>query len=98
MNLKDMSPSVRPVVFSGAIAVICAVAVTLAVVAASRPSIVVAAPTTLPPSTATFTPGVFAGGDATVSKKPDLAFLTAGVESLKPTSAAQSDLASKAAG
>jgi uncharacterized protein YggE len=98
MNLKDMSPNVRPVVFSGAVAVICAVAVTLAVVAASRPQIVVAAPTALPPSTATFTPGVFAGGDATVSKKPDLAFLTVGVESLKPTAAAaQSDLASKAA-
>jgi uncharacterized protein YggE len=93
-----MSPTVRPVVFSGAVAVLCAVAVTLAVVAASRPTVVVAAPTTLPPSTATFTPGVFASGDATVSKRPDLAFLSVGVDSLKPTAAAaQSDLASKAA-
>lgn len=93
-----MSPTVRPVLFSVAIAVICAVAVTLTVLAASRPQIVVAAPTALSPSTATFTPGVFASGDATVSKKPDLALLTVGVESLKPTaSAAQSDLASKAA-
>jgi uncharacterized protein YggE len=98
MDLKDMSPNVRPVVFSGVIAIVCAVAVTLAVVAASRPQIVVAAPTPLPPSTATFTPGVFASGDATVSKKPDVGFLSVGVESLKPTaSAAQSDLASKAA-
>jgi uncharacterized protein YggE len=98
MDLKDMSPTVRPVVFSGVIAIVCAVAVTLAVVAASRPQIVIAAPTALPPSTASFTPGVFASGDATVSKKPDLAFLSVGVESLKPTAAAaQSDLASKAA-
>jgi uncharacterized protein len=74
------------------------VAVTLVVAAGSRPQIVVAAPAALPPSTATFTPGVFASGDATVSKKPDLAFLSVGVESFKPTaSAAQTDLASKAA-
>lgn len=76
----------------------CAVAVTLAVVVASRPQIVVAAPTAAPQSTATFSTGVFSSGDATVSKKPDIAFLSVGVESLKPTaSAAQSDLAGKAA-
>ena len=93
-----MSPSLRPVVFSGAVATVCAVAVALSVGAAARPQIVRAAPTALPQSTATFTPGVFASGDATVSKKPDLAFLTVGVDSLKPTaSAAQNDLASKAA-
>jgi uncharacterized protein YggE len=41
---------------------------------------------------------VFASGDATVSKRPDIAYLSVGVESLKPTaSAAQNDLASKAA-
>ena len=98
MHLKDMSPTVRPVVFSGAIAVVCAVAVALAVVAASRPQVVVASPAAVPPSTATFTPGVFASGDAIVSTKPDIAFLSVGVESLKPTaSAAQGDLASKAA-
>jgi len=77
---------------------VCAVAVTLVVVAASRPNIVIAAPTALPASTATFTPGIFASGDATVSKKPDLAFLSVGVDSLKPSaSAAQNDLATKAA-
>jgi uncharacterized protein len=97
MDLKDMSPSARPVLFSGAIAVICAVAVALAVVAANRPQVVVAAPTVVP-SNASFTPGVFASGDFTVSKKPDIAFLMVGVQSLKPTAAAaQSDLASKAA-
>jgi uncharacterized protein YggE len=98
MDLKDLSPTVRPFVLSGAIAVVCAVAVALAVVAGNRPQIVVAAPAAVPQATATFTPGVFASGDAKVSKKPDTAFLTVGVDSLKPTaSAAQKDLASKAA-
>ena len=85
MNLKDLSPTLRPAVFPGAIAAICAVAVALAVVVGYRPQIVVAAPAAVPPSTATFTPGIFAGGDAKVSKKPDTAFLTVGVESVKPS-------------
>jgi uncharacterized protein len=98
MDLKDMTPSARPVLFSGAIATICAVAVALAVVAGNRPQVVVAAPAALPQSTSTFTPGVFASGDATVSTKPDVAFLMVGVQSSRPTAAsAQSDLASKAA-
>jgi uncharacterized protein YggE len=98
MDLKDMTPSARPVLFSGAIAAVCAVAVALAVVAGNRPQVVVAAPAALPQSTSTFTPGVFASGDATVSTKPDVAFLMVGVQSSKPTAAsAQSDLASKAA-
>jgi uncharacterized protein len=98
MNLKDMSPTVRPVLFSGVVAVLCAAAVALAVVAGGRPQIVVAAPAAVPQATATFTPGVFASGDAKVSTKPDVAFLSVGVESLKPTaSAAQNDLAAKAA-
>jgi uncharacterized protein YggE len=42
--------------------------------------------------------GVITSGDATVSKKPDVAFLSVGVESQQSTAAAaQSDLASKAA-
>jgi hypothetical protein len=98
MNLHDMPPSLRPVLFSAAVATVCAVVVTLAVVAAGRPQIAVAATAAVPQSTATFTPGVFTSGDATVSTKPDIAFLSVGVESLKPTaSAAQKDLASQAA-
>ena len=97
MDLKDLSPTVRPVVFSGAIAMVCAVAVTLAVIAGNRPQIVVAAPAAVP-SSGNFTPGVFASGDGKVSKRPDTAFLSVGVESLKPSaSEAQRDLASKAA-
>jgi uncharacterized protein YggE len=98
MDLKDMSPTVRPALFSGAVAAVCAMAVALAVVAGNRPQVVVASPAALPQSTANFTPGVFASGDAKVSAKPDTAFLTVGVESLKPTAAAaQGDLAGKAA-
>jgi uncharacterized protein YggE len=98
MDLKDMTPSVRPALFSGAVATVCAVAVALAVVAGNRPQVVVAAPAALPQSSANFTPGVFASGDAKVSARPDTAFLTVGVDSLKPTAAAaQSDLAGKAA-
>jgi uncharacterized protein YggE len=97
MDLKDMSPTVRPVLFSGVVAAMCAVAVALAVVAANRPQVVVASPAALPQSTATFTPGVFASGDAKVSAKPDTAFLNVGVETLKPSAAAaQGDLATKA--
>ena len=97
MNTKETWPPSRPVLFSGAIAAACAVAVTLAVIAAMRTQIVVAAPGAVPQSTSTFTPGVFSSGDAIVSKRPDIAFVSAGVESLKPTaSAAQNDLASKA--
>jgi uncharacterized protein len=97
MDLKDMSPTLRPVLFSSAIAVVCAVAVALVVVAGTRPQAAAAAPIVVP-SSSTFTPGVFASGDATVSKKPDIAFVSVGIESLKPTaSAAQNDLASKAA-
>src|ERR1700716_1483571 len=97
MDLKDMSPTVRPVLFSGAVATACAVAVALAVVAANRPQVLVASPAALPQSTASFTPGVFASGDAKVSTKPDTAFLSVGVESLKPSAAAaQGDLATKA--
>jgi uncharacterized protein YggE len=59
---------------------------------------VVASPTALPPSTASFTPGVFTSGDGLVSTRPDLATLSVGVQSQMPTaSAAQKDLASKAA-
>jgi uncharacterized protein YggE len=96
MDLNDIRPTLRPVLYSGAIATVCAVAVTLAVVAGTRPQIAAAAPIVVP-SSSTFTPGVFSSGDGTVSKRPDIAFLYVGVDSLKPTaSAAQNDLASKA--
>jgi uncharacterized protein YggE len=57
--------------------------------------VIIAAPSA---SNSTVGSGVLASGDATVSKKPDVAYLSAGVQSQQSTAAAaQSDLASKAA-
>jgi uncharacterized protein YggE len=64
-------------------------------VLAGRPSVIIASPSA---SNSIVGSGVLASGDATVSKKPDLAFISAGVQSQQGTAAAaQSDLASKAA-
>ncbi len=93
-----MRPSLRPVLFAGAVATLCALTVTLAVGASSRPQILIASPVAGPATTSTFNPGVITNGDAIVSKTPDIAFLSVGVESLQPTAtAAQRDLADKGA-
>jgi uncharacterized protein YggE len=89
-----MHSTIRTVVFSAAAAMICA----LAVLAVSRPSILVTTPSATS-TISTFDPGVITSGDATVSRKPDLALVSAAVESKQSSaSAAQSDLAGKAAG
>jgi uncharacterized protein YggE len=92
-----MQSSFRTVVFSAAAATLCALVATLAVLTVSRPpSILVTSPSA---TTSTFDPGVITSGDATVSKKPDLALISAAVESKQSSAtAAQSDLAGKAAG
>src|SRR5216684_8415903 len=94
-----MQSTIRTVVFSAAAATLCALIATLAVLAVSRPpSILVTSPSAIS-TTSTFGPGVITSGDATVSKKPDLALISAAVESKQSSaSAAQSDLAAKAAG
>jgi uncharacterized protein YggE len=93
-----MQPSLRPLLFAGAVATLCVLTVTLAAGANSRTQILVAAPAAGPATTPTFNPGVITNGDAIVSKKPDIAFLSVGVESMQPTAtAAQRDLADKAA-
>lgn len=67
------------------------------VVAAGRPPEFITSPAASS-TTSSIESGVFTSGDASVSKTPDTAFLYAGVESQQATaSAAQSDLASKAA-
>src|SRR5260370_21013390 len=92
------SPS-RAVVLSASAATLCALAATLAVLAVSRPSSVLVASPSATSTTSSFDPGVITTGDATVSRKPDLALISASVESKQSTaSAAQSDLAAKAAG
>jgi uncharacterized protein len=75
----------------------CALVVAFVVVAAGRPPVLLTTAVGAPVSTSTVATGVITSGDATVSKKPDIAFLSVGVESQQSTaSAAQSDLASKA--
>jgi len=92
-----MTSSIRVVFASTAIASIFALVVVMAVVAAARPTVYVASPAASS-TTALVQPGVITSGDATVSKKPDSASLSVGVESRQSTaSAAQSDLANKAA-
>jgi uncharacterized protein len=88
----------RPLVFAGAVATLCALSVTLAVGANSRPQILIASPAAGSATTSTFNRGVITNGDAIVSKTPDIAFLSVGVDSLQPTAtAAQGDLAAKSA-
>lgn len=83
------------VVIPVAVATVCALAVA-AVALAGRPSVILAAPSaSTPNSNLGF--GVLTSGDATVSKKPDLASISVGVQSQQGTAAtAQSDLANKA--
>jgi uncharacterized protein YggE len=94
MEVFKMPQGPRLTVVSVALATACLLAVVMVVVAFGRPPVLLSAPaaSSIPES------GVITGGDATVSKRPDIAFLSVGVESQQSTaSAAQSDLASKAA-
>ncbi len=90
-----MSSSLRVVAISTGFVLVAALAVAAIVVAVSRPpSFVVSAATT---SSTTVEAGIRTSGDATVSRKPDLALISAGVQSQQGTAAgAQTDLASKA--
>ncbi len=89
-----MPKSLRPFLISTAAAVVCALAATMVVINAPRPAVVL----TSPAATSTIEAGVIASGDATVSKRPDIAYLYIGVESHQQSAAsAQSDLANKAA-
>jgi uncharacterized protein len=94
-----MQTTFRTVVLSAAAVTLCALAATLAVLAVSRPpSILVTSPSATS-TTSTFDPGVITSGDGTVSRTPDLALISAAVDSKQSSaSAAQSDLAGKAAG
>jgi uncharacterized protein YggE len=68
-----------------------------AVVLAARPSLIIASPAAST-SNGSVAFGIVASGDATASKKPDLAMISAGVQSQQSTAAAaQSDLGAKAA-
>ena len=94
-RFAEMQTTSRTIVVAAAAATLCALAATLAVLAISRPSFLLATPTAS--TTSSFDPGVIAGGDAFVSKRPDLAMISVAVDSRQTTaSAAQQDLATKA--
>jgi uncharacterized protein len=79
------------------VAVTSAVVVAAIVVTFGRPLVLTSLPSAST-ATSTITPAILTSGDAIVSKKPDLAVIGAGIDSQQPTaSAAQADLASKAA-
>ena len=75
----------------------CALVVALVVVAAARPVILQTPLTNVAATTSYFNPGVITGGDATVSKRPDIAYINVGVEAqASSASQAQKDLATLA--
>jgi len=79
------------------IAVTCSVIVAALVIAFDRP-VVLTSSSSLSTATSTSAPAILTSGDAIVSRKPDLAIVGAAIESDGPAaSAAQSDLAAKAA-
>ena len=93
-----MTPALRQALVVGAFATLCAVSATLAVNALSRSPIVLATPTATTNPATVYSPGIITSGDATVIKRPDIAFLSAGVEAQASTAvAAQKDLANQAA-
>ncbi len=78
------------------VAVACSVIVAAFVIAFNRPVVLTTSPS-LTTSSSTIEPAILTSGDAIVSKKPDLAIVSAGVQSDgSSASAAQSDLAAKA--
>jgi len=91
-----MTSSIRVALVAVASAALVVLVVLVAVMAAGRPPVFISSPAAS--TTSSIESGVFTSGDASVSKKPDTAFVYAGVESQQSTAAAaQSDLATKAA-
>ena len=90
-----MPPSLSLVAISTGLVLVAAIAVAAIIVAVNRPpALLVTAANT---SSTTVQAGILTSGDATVSRKPDLAIVSAGVQSQQGTAAAaQSDLAAKA--
>jgi uncharacterized protein len=87
----------RSTLTTAGIAVACSLLVAAIVTTFSRPIVLTGSPSATIASSS-ITPAILTSGDAIVSKKPDLAIVTVGVESQQGTAAAaQSDLAAKAA-
>lgn len=96
-----MPPAPRLNVIPVAVAIACSAVVAGVIVGANRPPVLLNSPsafTSTPISSSTIEPAILTSGDAIVSKKPDIAYVSAGVESQQSTaSGAQSDLAGKTA-
>lgn len=92
------STTIRQTLVTAAFATLCALVATLAVVAITRPQTLAAGPIqTLAADTTgtTFNPGVVTSGDAIVSKRPDVAFISVGAAAQGSSAGqAQRDLAS----
>ena len=92
-----MPSAIRQTLITTATATVCALVVALVVVAAARPVILQTPLTNVAATTSYFNPGVITGGDATVSKRPDIAYINVGVEAqASSASQAQKDLATLA--
>ena len=90
-----MSTTLRVVAVSIGFAIVSTLAVAAIVVAANRPPLFASAATT---SSSTIETGILTTGDATVSRKPDLAIVSAGIQSQQSTATgAQGDLAARTA-
>jgi uncharacterized protein YggE len=93
----ELTSTIRQVLVTAAVATVCTVTVVLAMQGTQRPPIIIGTPAATSTNGSTFNPGVITSGDATVSKRPDVAFISTGVESQAPTAAAaQRDLATQA--
>lgn len=89
-----MTSTLRSILIPLAVLVACSLAGAAIVMASGRPAVLTSTPSA---STTTFQTGVFTSGEAKVSVKPDLATVSAGIDSQQGTAAAaQSDLARKA--
>jgi len=92
-----MPSAIRQTLITTAVATACALVVALVVVAAARPVILQTPLTNVAANTSYFNPGVITSGDATVSKRPDIAYINVGVEAqASSASQAQKDLATLA--
>ncbi len=92
-----MPSPVRQTLITTAVATVCALVVALVVVAAARPVILQTPLANVAANTAYFNPGVITSGDATVSTRPDIAYINVGVQAqASSASGAQRDLATLA--
>jgi uncharacterized protein YggE len=93
-----MTPAVRQTLVIGAFAVLASVTATLLVSAMTRTPFVVNTPAAGVTTGGTgFQAGIFTSGDATVSARPDTAFISAGVDAQATTAgAAQKSVAAQA--